>query len=823
MACNNSVTFFFFSIIVFVLFLPLFVLSQNDDGSGAGIVPVGSKLTAGGTSTPWLSPSGDFAFGFKQIQDQDLFLVCVWYNKIPDQTVAWFLNTVNPVAQGSTLELNAQEGLILRDPRGASVWNPEGIADKVGQGFMNDTGNFVLKRTDFGWIWETFTHASDTILPLQELVYGSELISRKSETNFTRGRFYLQFLDTGNLVLTTKSFPTNSKADAQYYSSETSDTPVSGPQTGVRVIFDRRGSIYIRRRNNETKMLTTLSLPPAAENYYRATLNFDGVFTHYYHPRTFTGNPGWTPLLNLPNNICTSITGNTGSGVCGYNSVCRNNNGRAGCECPEGYELIDPNDKYGSCKPKFSLACDGDDQNGYDLLEISDVDWPLSDYQEFTDFSEERCKQVCMEDCFCAVAIFRSNTCWKKKLPLSNGRVDISLNSKAFLKYNKTAIPNPQNPGLPETGRTRSKENGVLITVGSALLGTSVFINVLFISAACFGFFFIYGKKKKVQFQGNGNDSVESNLRVFTYKELEEATNGFKEEVGRGSFGIVYKGVLIIGSTCAVAVKKLDRVARDVEKEFRAEVNAIGQTHHKNLVRLLGFCDEGEHRLLVYEYMTNGTLSTFLFSTPKPSWNLRNQITIGIARGLTYLHEECTNQIIHCDIKPQNILLDEYYNARISDFGLAKLLILNQSKTLTDIRGTKGYVAPEWFRNTQVNAKVDVYSFGVLLLEIICCKRCLEDVETGDGDDGENPILVEWVWDCYQEGRLDTLVRNDLEALNDKEKLKRFVQVGIWCIQEDSSLRPSMRKVSQMLEGVVEVLKPPCPSLFPSLFPSVPQ
>lgn len=474
--------------------------------------------------------------------------------------------------------------------------------------------------------------------------------------------------------------------------------------------------------------------------------------------------------------------------------------------------MIDPNDKYGSCKPKFTLSCDGIAQGSagdlYDLLEIPDIDWPTSDYQKFTDFTEERCRQVCLEDCICAVAIFRSNTCWKKKLPLSNGRVDLSLNSKALMKYSKREIP--QTPGFTERGRPKPKDNGVLITVGSALLGTSVFINILFICAAIFGFFFIHGKKKKVQFQSN--DSVESNLRVFTYKELEEATNGFKEEVGRGSFGIVYKGGLMMGSMCIVAVKKLDRVARDVEKEFRAEVNAIGRTHHKNLVRLLGFCDEGEHRLLVYEYVTNGTLSNFVFSKPKPSWNLRNQIAVGIARGLTYLHEECTNQIIHCDIKPQNILLDEYYNARISDFGLAKLLVLNQSRTLTDIRGTKGYVAPEWFRNTQVTAKVDVYSFGVLLLEIICCRRCLEDVETGDG---ENPILVDWVWDCFQEGRLDTLVGDDVEALNDKDKLERFVKAGIWCIQEDSSLRPTMRKVSQMLDGVVEVLKPPCPSLFP--------
>ncbi|CAI9778593.1 unnamed protein product [Fraxinus pennsylvanica] len=333
----------------------------------------------------------------------------------------------------------------------------------------------------------------------------------------------------------------------------------------------------------------------------------------------------------------------------------------------------------------------------------------------------------------------------------------------------------------------------------------------MLVGAACLGFILIYNNK--ITNFRRVHNAAGLNLQCFTYKELAQATDGFKEELGRGAFGIVYKGVMPMGSITTIAVKKLDRVAQDTEKEFRTEVNVIGQTHHKNLVRLLGFCDEGPHRLLVYEYMNNGTVASFLFGDLKPNWNQRTQIAMGITRGLAYLHEECSTQIIHCDIKPQNILLDEYYNARISDFGLAKLLMINQSRTLTNIRGTKGYVAPEWFRNTQVTTKVDVYSFGVLLLEIITCRKSLADLEFGDG---ENPILTDWVWDCFREGRLDTLVENDTEALTDKKRLERFVKVGIWCIQEDSSLRPTMRKACQMLEGILEVKFPPCPSPFTS-------
>jgi len=332
-----------------------------------------------------------------------------------------------------------------------------------------------------------------------------------------------------------------------------------------------------------------------------------------------------------------------------------------------------------------------------------------------------------------------------------------------------------------------------------------VFVNFLLVCAICMGFFFIYRRRTKRIPQKDG--AVETNLQCFTYQELAEATEGFKEELGRGAFGVVYRGVVRIGSSIVVAVKKLNNMAEDSVREFKTEVNVIGQTHHKNLVRLLGFYEEGDQRLLVYEFMSNGSLSSFIFQDAKPGWKTRIQIAFGVARGLLYLHEECSNQIIHCDIKPQNILLDEYYNARISDFGLAKLLLLDQSQTHTAIRGTKGYVAPEWFRNFPVTVKVDVYSYGVLLLEIICCRRNVESKATIE----EQAILTDWAYDCYREGTLDALVGSDTGALDDIEKLERFLKIAFWCIQEDPSLRPTMRKVTQMLEGVVEVPVPPCP------------
>ncbi|KAJ0729862.1 putative protein kinase RLK-Pelle-SD-2b family [Helianthus annuus] len=273
------------------------------------------------------------------------------------------------------------------------------------------------------------------------------------------------------------------------------------------------------------------------------------------------------------------------------------------------------------------------------------------------------------------------------------------------------------------------------------------------------GFFRIYKKTTKNHYPSS--KSVDTNLPRFTYQELVEATNRFKDELGKGAFWIVYK--CVIGET-TVAVKKLDKVLKHGEKEFQTEVNAIAKTHHKNLVQLLGYCDDGDHRLLVYEYRSNGMLAGFLFGDMKPSWKLRSDVIVGVTKGLAYLHEECSTHVIHCDIKPQNILLDDSYNAKISDFGLAKLLMMNQSRTSTGIRGTKGYVAPEWFRNTPVTVMVDVYSFGVLLLEMISCRKSVVINESDSKD--VVAVLTDWAWDCYQEGKLDVFLENDLEALD---------------------------------------------------------
>ncbi|XP_030447759.1 G-type lectin S-receptor-like serine/threonine-protein kinase LECRK3 [Syzygium oleosum] len=803
------------SMLCFLLFhLLISSLAQTDRD-----IIVGSSLTAKKDSSSWLSPSGDFAFGFRPLPanpntDGEVFLLSIWYNKIPSRTIVWFANGNRPAPENSKLELTSDLGLVLTDPRGERLWISENIVGTVSHATMNDTSNFLILGSNSEKLWESFEDPDDTLLPSQTLGKNKSLSSRQSEGNFSRGKFQLRMLDSGDLTLNTINLP-SSYANEPYYSTKSArDSNMSSP--GKEVVFDDSGSPFVLRENGDKVYLWQVKVASASEFYHRITLNFDGVLTQYVHPKNSNSNGSWSSLWSVPENICTAVLASRGSGVCGYNSICSlGDNKRPKCGCPDKYTFLDPNDEYGSCRPNFTLSCEEDEkklkqgsmEDLYTFVELEHTGWPLSDYALLEPFSEDECRNSCLHDCMCAVAGYRDGTrCWKKKLPLSNGRVDFRLNGKVLIKVPKRDLTLTNDSQFPiPKGKIKDHDHKIMILVGSMLFGTSVFVNFLLIGAIIWGFFFVYRKKlRKISTKEN---EVESNLRYFTYQELFQATDGFKEEIGRGSFGIVYKGVM--SNNAAIAVKKLASVMQNKEEEFRTEVKVIGQTHHKNLVRLLGFCDEGQERLLVYEFLTNGTLSSLLFSgESKPSWIQRCHIASGIAGGLLYLHEECTTQIIHCDIKPQNILLDDYHNARISDFGLAKLLKMNQSHTQTNIRGTRGYVAPEWFRNLPITVKVDVYSYGVLLLEIICCRSCLRS-EVSSEREGE--LLTDWAYDCFMHGRLDALVEGDPEGLSDRTKLKNLVMTAFWCIQEDPSLRPTMKKVTQMLEGAVKVPVPPCP------------
>lgn len=286
----------------------------------------------------------------------------------------------------------------------------------------------------------------------------------------------------------------------------------------------------------------------------------------------------------------------------------------------------------------------------------------------------------------------------------------------------------------------------------------------------------------------------------YTLRDLELATNFFAHlnVLGEGGYGIVYRGQLPDGSL--IAVKNLLNNRGQAEKEFRVEVEAIGRVRHKNLVRLIGYCAEGSHRMLVYEFVDNGNLDQWLHgklgeNNPIP-WEGRMRIVLGTAKGLAYLHEGLEPKVVHRDVKSSNILLDTQWNAKVSDFGLAKLLGAGKSFVTTRVMGTFGYVAPEYANTGLLNERSDVYSFGVLLMEVITGR---DPVDYGRPNGEIN--LVDWLKMMVGSRRSEEVVDPKLAVKPSSRALKRALLVALRCVDPDAQKRPKMGHVVHMLEA----------------------
>ncbi|CAF1715357.1 BnaC09g00080D [Brassica napus] len=287
----------------------------------------------------------------------------------------------------------------------------------------------------------------------------------------------------------------------------------------------------------------------------------------------------------------------------------------------------------------------------------------------------------------------------------------------------------------------------------------------------------------------------------YTLRELEVSTDGFSDKhvIGQGGYGIVYRGVLEDKSI--VAIKNLLNNRGQAEKEFKVEVEAIGRVRHKNLVRLLGYCVEGEHRMLVYEYVDNGNLEQWLHgdglgSKSPLTWEIRMNIVLGTAKGLMYLHEGLEPKVVHRDIKSSNILLDKQWNAKVSDFGLAKLLGSEMSYVTTRVMGTFGYVAPEYASTGMLNERSDVYSFGVLVMEMISGRNPV---------DYSRPVgevnLVEWLKRMVSNREAEGVLDPRMVEKPSLRSLKRTLLVALRCVDPNAQKRPKMGHVIHMLEA----------------------
>lgn len=292
----------------------------------------------------------------------------------------------------------------------------------------------------------------------------------------------------------------------------------------------------------------------------------------------------------------------------------------------------------------------------------------------------------------------------------------------------------------------------------------------------------------------------------YTLRELEVSTNGFADEkvIGEGGYGIVYHGIL--EDNTQVAVKNLLNNRGQAEKEFKVEVEAIGRVRHKNLVRLLGYCAEGAHRMLVYEYVNNGNLEQWLHGDVGPcsplTWDIRMNIILGTAKGLAYLHEGLEPKVVHRDIKSSNILLDKRWNPKVSDFGLAKLLGSESSYITTRVMGTFGYVAPEYASTGMLNERSDVYSFGILIMEIITGRNPVDYSRPP-----EEVNLIEWLKKMVANRNPEGVLDPKLPEKPTSRALKRALLVALRCVDANAQKRPKMGHIIHMLEAEESLFK----------------
>ncbi|CAL1371892.1 unnamed protein product [Linum trigynum] len=302
----------------------------------------------------------------------------------------------------------------------------------------------------------------------------------------------------------------------------------------------------------------------------------------------------------------------------------------------------------------------------------------------------------------------------------------------------------------------------------------------------------------------------------FSYRELSRATGNFADsgKLGEGGFGGVYKGLLDGGGQSA-AVKRVSRGSRQGKKEYISEVRIISRLRHRNLVQLIGWCHEKSELLLVYEFLPNGSLDQHLFGEKLMlPWSVRYKIALGLASGLLYLHEEWEQCVVHRDIKSSNVMLDSQFNAKLGDFGLARLVDHELGSQTTVLAGTMGYLAPECVTTGRASKESDVYSFGVVALEIACGRRPVDPKQ-----ELRKVRLVEWVWDLYGSGRILEAVDWRLAAGGggegdfDRDQAEQLMIVGLWCCHPDEANRPSIRQVIGVLN--FDAPRPSLPSKLP--------
>lgn len=689
----------------------------------------------------------------------------------PPAVMVWSANRDRPVGDNATLQLSDAGDLVLRDAGGAFVWSTNTSAGHAVAGVrLSDSGNLVLFDDSGSPVWQSFDHPADVLLPGQYLRPGMRLTANFSAANFSEGSLYVTARNNAMAGFVGHDPP------QLYFTAPVSDTM---DDTLANITF-LNGSISAFGRSPSSSSEILIPLPVAHSVQY-IRVESDG------HMRLYGWNSSsWVIMYEV---LQKYIAG----GDCEYPMACGSYgicSGAGNCSCPsEIHSSPIYRDRPGlGCKLATPISCRN--VRGIEMVELPNVTY--FNYNGSGAIIRDKvtrsdCLSGCVANCSCKAAYFKlrmndtNGTCFLQSQLFSLHKLQTTApslyNSRAFIKLN--------NITFAERVRPMKKTFGTGILVG-IIIGT---VSLLFSIALL-----IRMRTRRERVDGEHIEHLPGMPRKFSFEELKVVTGDFSSKIGEGASGTVFEGKIEDEN---IAVKRLDSVGRRKE-EFLTEVQTIGSIHHVNLVRMIGFCAEKNHRLLVYEYMPNGSLDRWIFDGKdgRPlDWPTRHKIVSDIARGLCYLHEGCRQRIVHLDIKPQNILLDDQFNAKISDFGVAKLVDKDKSRVMTRMRGTPGYLAPEWLTST-ITEKADVYSFGVVVLEIICGRRNLDHSQPE-----EALHLMSLLQESARNDKLLDMIDHRMDDMQlHSEDVMHMMHLAMWCLQLHSNRRPSMSTVLRVLE-----------------------
>ncbi|XP_016438973.1 putative receptor protein kinase ZmPK1 [Nicotiana tabacum] len=757
------------------------------------------SLSEGSLSAPQdslLSPNEEFTAGFYSVGDNAYFFA-IWFTKPlanGNNTVVWMANRDQPInGRKSHLSLLKSGNLVLIDANQINVWESGTQSSSSVELRLLDNGNLVLVTSEGQEIWQSFDSPTDTLLPEQPLTKTSKLVSRRSSTNFSSGFYQVHFNEDNVLHLVFDGIEM---------------TSVFWPSPWL-IVWDAGRSTY---NDSKTAVLDRLgnfvssdefrfqSADYGVELRRRLTLDVDGNIRLY--SLDMLSNT-WRVTWQLFIAACRV------HGVCGLNSLCSYDPyfGRK-CSCIPGYRMRNPTDWSYGCEPEFAISCN--DTSSMDFFPLHHVEFYGYDIAYFRNKTLQECKNLCLKHCDCKGFQYKfvggngTYGCYPKTL-LFNGYVQSSWPDIVYVKLPKGRqtweanykgnLQCDNEKVMLDRAYKRKEQHGWI----KSFIWSIVVAGVLEI--LCFLTYWIKTRKGSHETK-QGYLQLSTRFKKFTYAELKKASSNFSEEIGRGGGSIVYKGKL--SDDRVAAIKSLSGGANyQGEAEFLAEVSTIGNLNHMNLIELWGYCAEGKHRLMVYEYMEYGSLSDNLHAN-KLDWEKRFEIALGTAKGLAYLHEECLEWVLHCDVKPQNILLDSNYKPKVADFGLSKILNRGglDNSSFSTIRGTRGYMAPEWIFKMPITSKVDVYSYGIVLLEMITGKSpevcaygsCRDNDAMGQG------VLVTWIREKMRAASetkswIQEIVDPSLNGIFDLEKMEILLKVALQCSEEDRDARPTMCEV----------------------------